>query len=58
MAVASQLICQNGRAAAKTAKMADVANLMPNHMPLWQQQISCQIKIFFFLFLFFDNADI
>jgi hypothetical protein len=29
MAVASQLICQNGRAAAKTAKMADVANLMP-----------------------------
>jgi hypothetical protein len=40
--------CQNGRKAAVSAKMAGRANLVPNDLPKWQQQISCQKNLFYF----------
>jgi hypothetical protein len=49
---AEEATCQNGRNRAKSAKMAVTANLVPNALPIWQQQILCQ-KIFFFDYFFF-----
>lgn len=44
--------CQNGRFCPQTAKMAALANLVPNDLPIWHQQISCQKNLFFFSFFF------
>lgn len=44
--------CQNGRFCPQTAKMAAIANLVPNSLPIWHQQISCHKKSFFLLIFF------
>ena len=40
------------QAAPASANMAGIANLVPNYLPFWQQQILCHKKSFFLSFFF------
>jgi len=50
--MADKADCQNGRNRPLSAKMAGRANIVPNPLPIWQQQILCQKNLFFDYFFF------